>query len=71
MLGILGVTEIEGTMTGRPLVGTEESLPDMLGNGRMVPRDDVLIFGLRTPSRGALTEMDGVSETEIDGKGDL
>lgn len=67
MIGTSGVTEIDGTLTGRPLVGTEESLTDMLGSGRVTPRDGALTFEYRPPALGVLTEMDGVSETEIVG----
>jgi hypothetical protein len=68
MVGILGVTEIDGALTSRPLFGAGDSLTDMLGMGGVTPIDGTLTFEPRSLV-GPLTDIDGVSETDILGIG--
>jgi hypothetical protein len=64
IVGISGVTDIEGAVI--PLLSAGASFTEMLGTGGKTP-----IVGTFTaePRLGPLTEIDGVSETEIVGMG--
>lgn len=67
MLGISGVTAIEGTSAFMCLLGAGVSLTEMVGMGGVTPIDGT--FALDPRRGGPLTEMDGVSDTEMDGTG--
>lgn len=70
IVGISGVTEIIGTFTSLPrvaipLAGAGDSLIEILGIGGEIPMEGMALLEPRPD--GALTEIDGVSDTEIVG----
>lgn len=70
IVGMSGVTEIIGTLTSlprvdAPLADAGDSLIEILGIGGVTPIEGMALLEPRPD--GALTEIDGVSETEIVG----
>lgn len=65
IVGMSGVTLIEGA--GIPLLGAGDSLTDILGTGGVTPIEGAFTWEPLRP--GPLTDIDGVSETEIEGIG--
>jgi hypothetical protein len=65
IIGISGVTDIEGAVI--PLLSAGASLTDMLGIGGETPIEGTFTAEPRRP--GPLTDIDGVSETDIVGMG--
>lgn len=68
IVGMSGVTDMAGTLAFIPLRGAGVSLTEMVGIGGVTPIDGT--FAVDPRWGGLLTEMDGVSEMEIDGRGD-
>jgi hypothetical protein len=66
IVGTSGVTEMEGALTSRPLLGAGDSLTEILGMGGDTPIEGMLALYPR-PLLGPLTDMEGVSETEMVG----
>lgn len=67
MVGMSGVTEIAGKLILASRRGEGVSLTHMVGIGGITSIDG--IFAEDRLSRGSQTEIDGVSEIEIDGRG--
>jgi hypothetical protein len=66
MIGMSGVTEMEGTLLSRPPLGAGDSPKDMVGIGGVTPIDGTFVLKLRS-FLGPLNDMDGVADTEIVG----
>jgi hypothetical protein len=69
MVGMLGVTEIEGALVVLgPLDGIGDSFTDIVGIGVLDAEGSFLFFRLKLPL-GALTEIEGDSWMAIVGRG--
>lgn len=70
IVGMSGVTEIIGTLASlpraeTPLAGAGDSLTEIVGIGGVTPIEGIAL--LKPRPVGALTDIDGVSDTEIVG----